>query len=748
MQTLQLLYGRPEQIINALLTKVREVPPPKAENLRTLVTFGLAVQNFCEHLVAAGQVTHLSNPVLVQELVDKLPAHLKLDWSLYKRQFLVADLRAFGAFMANLVSAAADVTLTLDVGGSKAGRTEKAKGFINAHSNAPAAKESVNAQQQQSKEGGFSVRCLVCGEPNHKVKECEQFKKMSGENKWKAVQMHQLCRVCLGKHGRKPCRSQIRCEIQGCRIRHHPLLHSGSKVSIPSVGSSSGRSGAEFSSSEVEGVNAHRDGQGTTLFRILPVTIFANGRSVDTYAFIDEGSSVTLVEQWIADALNVKGVKKRLYLSWTGNVTRDEENSYQITIEVAGSDSDRRHTLEDVRTVNTLALPTQSLRYNELAERYQHLQKLPVKDYDGVTPGILIGAGHTPLTATKQLREGREGEPIAAKTRLGWAVYGSLQDGKQSRSYNLHICECTTNDRLHDLVRQYFTVENVGVSADCGPESEEEKRARSILQATTRRVGTSFETGLLWRHDYVEFPDSYLMAVRRLQCFERRLKSNPIINESVRRQIIEYQQKGYIHEASNEELTSTDPRRVWYLPVSVVQNPKKPSKIRLVWDAAAKIDGISLNSMLLKGPDLVVPLPTVLYGFREQRVALGGDLQEMFHQVKIRAEDRHAQRFLWRDDPTQQPRIFIMDVATFGSTSSPCSAQFIKNLNAQEYADEYPRAAEAILRRHYVDDYLDSFDSEQEACRVAEEVKLVHKKAVSTLGTGCLILRKFCDGLG
>ncbi|XP_055634113.1 uncharacterized protein LOC129774405 [Toxorhynchites rutilus septentrionalis] len=97
-----------------------------------------------------------------RELVDKLPAHLMLDWSLYKRQFLGADLRAFGAFMTNLVSAAAEETLTLDVGGSKAGRTEKAKGFINAHSNTSAAKESVNAQQQQSKEGGFSVRCLVC----------------------------------------------------------------------------------------------------------------------------------------------------------------------------------------------------------------------------------------------------------------------------------------------------------------------------------------------------------------------------------------------------------------------------------------------------------------------------------------------------------------------------------------------------------------------------------------------------------
>ncbi|XP_055548592.1 uncharacterized protein LOC129732102 [Wyeomyia smithii] len=137
--------------------------------------------------------------------------------------------------------------------------------------------------------------------------------------------------------------------------------------------------------------------------------------------------------------------------------------------------------------------------------------------------------------------------------------------------------------------------------------------------------------------------------------------------------------------------------------------------------------------MLLKGPDLIVPLSTVLYGFRERRVALGGDLQEMFHQDKIRLEDRNSQRFLMRDDPSQTPRIFIMDVATFGSTSSPCSVQYIKNLNAQEFIDRYPRAVEAIQQRHYVDDYLDSFDSEEEACRVAEEVKLVHKEGGFTM---------------
>lgn len=53
---------------------------------------------------------------------------------------------------------------------------------------------------------------------------------------------------------------------------------------------------------------------------------------------------------------------------------------------------------------------------------------------------------------------------------------------------------------------------------------------------------------------------------------------------------------------------------------------------------------------------------------------------------------------------------YPMDVATFRATFSSCSAQFVKNKNAENHAYEYPEAAEAISRKHYVDDYLHSAD--------------------------------------
>lgn len=71
----------------------------------------MTVQNLIDHLEAGGHQAHLNNPMLLFELVDKLPANMKLYWSLYKQRCAEVNVRAFSHYMATLVRAATDVTL-------------------------------------------------------------------------------------------------------------------------------------------------------------------------------------------------------------------------------------------------------------------------------------------------------------------------------------------------------------------------------------------------------------------------------------------------------------------------------------------------------------------------------------------------------------------------------------------------------------------------------------------------------------
>lgn len=131
--TLQMLYGRPEQVVNSLINRVRATPPPKADKLESVIGFGLAVQNLCGHLIAMNMENHLANPTLLQELVGKLPAGIKLDWALYQRQIAQADLRAFSDYMAVIASAASNVTFSTEASVKPDKQKGREKGFINAH---------------------------------------------------------------------------------------------------------------------------------------------------------------------------------------------------------------------------------------------------------------------------------------------------------------------------------------------------------------------------------------------------------------------------------------------------------------------------------------------------------------------------------------------------------------------------------------------------------------------------------------
>lgn len=59
-----------------------------------------------------------------------------------------------------------------------------------------------------------------------KVKDFAVFEVWSTNSSSKTVQDNPLCRACLGKHGRRTCKSQANCTFEGCQQRHHQLLHS------------------------------------------------------------------------------------------------------------------------------------------------------------------------------------------------------------------------------------------------------------------------------------------------------------------------------------------------------------------------------------------------------------------------------------------------------------------------------------------------------------------------------------------
>jgi len=51
---------------------------------------------------------------------------------------------------------------------------------------------------------------------------------------------------------------------------------------------------------------------------------------------------------------------------------------------------------------------------------------------------------------------------------------------------------------------------------------------------------------------------------------------------------------------------------------------------------------------------------------------------------------------------------------------------FVKNRNAEEYREQFPRAADSIIEHHYVDDLVISFTSEEEGIEICKQIVEVH----------------------
>ena len=131
----------------------------------------------------------------------------------------------------------------------------------------------------------------------------------------------------------------------------------------------------------------------------------------------------------------------------------------------------------------------------------------------------------------------------------------------------------------------------------------------------------------------------------------------------------------------------------------------------MVYDAAAKYRNCSLNEHLLEGPDLLKNLVSIVIRFRLGQFTVTSDIEQMFHQVRVREEDRAALQFLWRENPNDYIDDYKMNVHLFSRNDSLCVVNFvIKEIGKDKYDTDHV-VAKSIDEDFYMDDFIKSGNS-------------------------------------
>ncbi|XP_053956305.1 uncharacterized protein LOC128861956 [Anastrepha ludens] len=700
IETLRMLYGRPDVICHSLQRKLRQEPLVRYDKLETLIQFALAVQNYCCTLKAIGLSSYLNDPMLLSELLCKLPSDLKLEWGRYRVSLLHADISEFDYWLFKLATCASQVVSVNSSGDDVKVNNNPFKKRLLVH-------DVVHTNSATSSQ----PYCLQCS-GDHRLEKCKQFCDLSTNDRWCFVRDNKLCIRCFRKHFLKNCPLHSRCGIDDCTKPHHVLLHSNHSVNP----------------NHKAAVMLHKEELATkTLLRYVPVVLYGKSKCIKTYALIDEGSTCTILEKHIAEELGLDGPSDELCLRWTGDITQVEPKSKCVTIGLSSThETSPRFNLRNIRTVANLDLPKQSL-LQEVLSSHSHLHNLPIEPYAGVRATLLLGVDNAKLGVPLKVKEIEGDQLIATKCRLGWSVYGRGEEANALSNRVMHICSCVSTERMDEMLKANYALEAVGISMKDEPlKSKADERDLAIMKSTTKYLENEkrWETGLLWKFDKIDLPNSYSMALQRLSCLEKRMTRDPLLRNFLNKQIREYEDKGYIRKLTKDEISHG--KRSWFIPIFTVTNKNK-NKTRLVWDAAATVDGIALNTYLMKGPDLLASLVGILIRFRERAFVITGDIREMFHQIRVRSKDQTAQQFLWRHgNSSRDPDTYVMTVMTFGAACSPSLANFIKNKNASRFINENASAVGAIHRNMYVDDWLQSVDTEKELIDLALQVKHIH----------------------
>lgn len=725
-QLLKQRFGNSYIIAEAWIRKVTQGPSMRPNDKDGLQDFSDDLQNCQETLHATGHLHEINCQSTLVKIITRLPAYLQNRWKkeamrIRRRHGRSPNIGDIAQFVQDSAEEANDPVYGVLAEPQKI--VERSQAGNRQGKGSTYSASISNGHQPQINSARVCLKCRG----NHTLFGCEDFKTMKPEQRLTFAQEHKLCFNCLNPgHMVNRCGLHRTCSVPGCGRKHTKFLHLIEETSprkredTRTTQGNNGFVGGESENFSLTGAG----GQRRVVLPIVPVIVRAPGsqREIKTYALLDSGSTHSFCSSELADRLKLAG--KPHILSLTTLEKADCETRVSIvSLEVQEPEGQNVVELPSVFTRPVLPIDLDNMAKPEDIQRWRHLRDISLPQVDTKKVMLLIGQDYPEALLPREIRKGEKGEPYATRTLLGWTLNGPLGGTSRSKA----SVNYAQTDRLDLQLEKFWKIEGEESLVDnkLAP-SYNDKRAISIWEESLVQCDDGhYEARIPFKTRPPSLPYNRYMAEQRLRTLQRKLNRSPDLHSSYTKFMEELVDKGYakiVDETRDEEKRG----RIWFLPHHSVFNPKKPDKVRIVFDCAAEYQGTSLNDQVLQGPDLTNSLVGVLLRFRQEPVAIMADIEAMFHQVRVTPEDRDALRFLWwpGGDLQQEPVVYSMTVHLFGGTWSPSCCNFVLRHTARANQPGCDKGVtETILKNFYVDDCLKSIPDVESAIRQTDQLR-------------------------
>ena len=308
---------------------------------------------------------------------------------------------------------------------------------------------NTDIEHHQNNENEFL--CWLHKTNDHIGNRCKNLWEMDGKTVSHLAKLHKICTFC-GQKQHKPCpfSAKLKCKTAGCDFLHHSLFcykrkgksyntnQTSNENNVTSNNNPLNATNAEMNtksqtSQTQQGNNAEEDDSEAELQEIIKrftnikncthinnppkennTMKVLNGQAITNYknenpdktllsvvvvelenqqkaAFLlDSGSTVSLIEEEIANNLDLKGPWYPLTLMWSGEMKRKEKLSRVVEVKVSSLTEEKQSHKLFFRTVKDLKMCNQKFRAHKIYEKYPHLRELKLIDYDKISGVIGI----------------------------------------------------------------------------------------------------------------------------------------------------------------------------------------------------------------------------------------------------------------------------------------------------------------------------------------------------------------------
>ena len=740
-------YGQPAILAAAYISKADSWPRIGLGDKDSLRRFSIFLTNCVGAQQGSSEATSMDSYDFLRKLASKLPVALQQQWirevGKYSEIGKSPTLDDFEHFVSRISRAENDPRVA---GLGYQGRNNR-ENSSNCKNKAISAKKAyaTHTTVKPSAKGGTEQKnkaavapCLYCGDgTKHPLLECRKFTALENRDKSDYCFKKGLCFGCVNPgHLKKNCPNKAWAKCKKCKRNHATILHDPEKER-KTVKAKEDKQEKEQEQQAIVGCVSKLITSNPQM-AIIPVLVKATTgtQRIATYAFLDNGCGAVFATEELNRRLHTRTKTTKLLIKTLNSEETLKTEVIRDPIQIGNLDGDAFFDLPEIYIKEDMPITEEDIPKQEDLNKWTHLQSIHLPGLQGIKypvipkVSLMIGSNVPAASQPLETRTGKIGEPYAIKSPLGWLVYGILsQTTQQAVSVNFSKVSSIASiqkgeEHLEQLFKTYINKEFEEHLADTNTcMSLEDKQFMKLMDGSIiKDKDGHYKTCLPFKDRSVMMPNNQAQALAYAERLKKRLRKNRQLHQQYSKFMADLEEKKYAEKVPAKEVDRND-GRVWYIPHHDVHNIHKPDKVRIVFNCPVRFRGSSLNDQLLQGPDLTNSLFGVLLRWRQEPIAIMSDIEAMYYQVRIHDDDCDMLRYIWWPDGDidKEPEVYRMKVHVFGGTSSPSCANYALKRTADDNQHKCdPKVTNAIKHDFYVDDFLKSVATEEEAIDLAD----------------------------